>query len=309
MVDLAGDVDALGPRLAQHLDLSGGLDVDDVEPAPGRLREADQQCGRGVPDDPVVDGERLSVRLGGTVSGGPVGLFDHIHDRLIVGMDHEPETGAGDGPHGLVQVTVVVDADRRRVRIGATGVDHHVDLVGGDATLGHRSNLVEDLGGGVVVVVDDALRCVQVEDGVEVLGGHRGRVEVRHPEDRGVSACGRLPSAGDEVLFVGVARLAGVDVHVHTTGDGDPATPVDGFGVRRAGPAIDEPGDALAVDDDVQRPQPPFDEYVGSGDETGHGCSLRVVTPAAVCDSTERGPRWVANQSTIWGITTSPCWA
>ena len=197
-------------------------------------------------------------------------------------MDHEPEAGLGHRLHRLIEVAVVVHTDRRRMWIRPSRVDNHVDLVGGDAPFGHRSDLVEDLGCRVVVVVDDALGGVEVEHAVEVVGGHGGRVEVGHAEDGRVSACGCLAGAGDQVFFVGVSRFPGVDVHVHTAGYGDQSGGVDHLGIGRSSPSGNEAGDGLSVDHDVERPELAFDEYVCAGDESGHGCSLRVVIPVAV---------------------------
>ena len=162
-----------------------------------------------------MGGQGLGVGGRAAVAPIPVGLLDHVHDGLVVGVDHEGPPGGADGLEHPQQMPVVVDASAARVGVVAAGVHHHVDLVGGHPGVGHGFYLVEFAGHRVVVPVDDALGVVEVEQLVEDLAGLGDRVQVGHPEHGGDPAGRRRRGAGADVLLVDVAGLAQMDVHVH----------------------------------------------------------------------------------------------
>ena len=215
VVYLAAHLHAPFPGLPHQLDRPFGLHVDDVQLGAGGLGHLQQHGDGAVPDQAVVGGQGLGVGGRAAVAPVPVGLLDHVHDGLVVGVDHEGPPGGADGLEHAQQMPVVVDAGAARVGVVAAGVHHHVDLVGGHPGVGHGLYLVEFAGHRVVVPVDDALGVVEVEQLVEDLAGLGDRVQVGHPEHGGDPAGRRRGGAGADVLFVDVAGLAQMNVYVH----------------------------------------------------------------------------------------------
>ncbi len=245
--------------------------MDDVQLAARGFGDAEERGGGRVPDQTVVRGQGLAVCPRGAIAGRPVALLDHVHDGLVVGMHHQALAGGRHRLHGPVEIAVVVHADGGRVRIGATGVDHHVDLVGGDVSLRHGADLIDDLGGRVVVVVDEALGGVHLEHVVEVARRHCGGIEIRHSEDRRVAAGRGGARARDQVFLVGVAGLSRVDVDVDAAGYGHQSGGVDAFGVGRRQTSAHQTRDRLALDDDVEGADRTFHKDVGIGNDPSHG--------------------------------------
>ena len=156
----------------------------------------------------------LCVRGRAPITLIPVGLFDGVHNRLIMGMNHERPPCGSDRLKHPEQVTVVVNPGTTRMRIVPTRVHDHVDLVGRHTSLGHRLDLIEFAGNRVVVPVHDALGVVKVEEFFENQTGLGYRIEVGHPEDRRHPARCRGLSAGTDVLLVDIAGLSQMDMDV-----------------------------------------------------------------------------------------------
>ena len=111
--------------------------MQNVQVAARRLLEAQQGRYRGFPDHAVMG--RIGLGVGERVAllAFPEFLLDRVHQRLVVGMDHQRHVDLGAMLHDLENAAVIVHADAGHVRITAAGVDHHEDLEGGDALFGH----------------------------------------------------------------------------------------------------------------------------------------------------------------------------
>jgi len=117
--------------------------VQEVQPDAGRLLQAEQGTDGRVPDDAVVVRIGLRVRTEVVFAAGPVLLLDRVHERLVVRVDHQRQTGRLHRLHALVQLAVLVEPDARHVRIRAAGVDDHEDLEREDPALRQLRDLVE----------------------------------------------------------------------------------------------------------------------------------------------------------------------
>ncbi len=92
------------------------LGMQQVERGPRGQLEPQQQRRRAVPDDAVVCSVRPGVGPEVVLAAIPVLALDVIHERLVVGMDHEPDARGRDRLEDLQQLAVVMDADARHVR-------------------------------------------------------------------------------------------------------------------------------------------------------------------------------------------------
>ena len=311
MVDLAGDLDPARLGAAHGVDRARRLHVHQVHVAAAGLGEADQHVAGGVPDHALAGGVGLRVGLRGVLPAREEVALDVVHQRLVVRVDHERQPGGRDQVHRLQQVAVVVHARARRVRVRAAGVDDHEDLVGADAALGHRHDLVRVGGRRVVVVVDDRLLGVQRQDLVEQLGARGRRLQVGHPEDRRHAAGGRGQAGGGDVLLVREARLARVHVRVDHAGQNQTIGRVDrAADVRELERRADDARDPAVLDEHVGVPAPAGQDDLAACDpqidphvQRSSLSSMVSGRPSPLLTTTPPLRRCVSNQSTISGVT------
>ena len=201
-------------RRPQHLDDPLRLGVQEVQSDPGRLLKTEQRTDGAIPDDAVIVGIGLGVRAEVALTLGPVLLLDRVHERLVVGVDHERQPGRLDRLHALVELAVLVQADPRHVRVRAAGIDHHEDLEREDPALGELRDLVELHARRVHVPVDLRALPVDLHHPVEILRvGGRG-THVRHRDRDRHPAGGALRTDVREILLVRVPGLAVMGVHI-----------------------------------------------------------------------------------------------
>ena len=118
-------------RERDRLDRLLARDVDDVQRAAGDARELDRAVRRlalGL----GRAGERVPVRLGLAVRERL--LHEHVDRVAVLGVHHHERAGHGGDLHRAEERLVV---DLQRALVG------HEELVGGDALVGQRRELLE----------------------------------------------------------------------------------------------------------------------------------------------------------------------
>ncbi len=104
-----------------------------MEPGTDRLLHPENHGQGSFPYDAVVVGIGPCIGPEVTFVPIPISLLDHVHDRLVMDVDHQGQTGPLHHLEDLEQPAMIVNAQTRHMRVIPPGIGDHVYLEAGNS--------------------------------------------------------------------------------------------------------------------------------------------------------------------------------